>query len=495
MSAAPDDVARLRIPPHSIEAEQSVLGSLLLDNAAFATIADVLIAADFYRHEHRTIFTALKTMLVAKQPVDEITLYERLEADGDAEKIGGIAYLNALSQSVPSALHVQRYAEIVRERAILRATIAAADEITAAAFRNAPIDQLLDDAKLAFGRIDERRGPGANRLPLLALPQLRQASASISWVVKHIVPAESIGMLFGASGTFKSFIALDFALHVVHGLPWMGRRTTKGTVLYIAAEGGTGLWKRVAAWHRSRRIHWDKADFYVVPCALDLRTDAWRVVEAAQAVGVSPSVVVVDTLSQTYAGEENSANEMAAYMRELGSRFRQLWHCAVLLIHHTGHQVTERPRGSSAIRANLDFMFGVFRDEKEMLATLTCSKQKEQDSFADATFQMTTHELGTDEDGDRITSLVARHLSNTDEVREAMAGESRAGREGNNQLLLRLAENGMREADLRSAFYADCAGDTSDAKRQNYFRAKGWATRSGFIEVAQGVVITLKAGP
>ncbi|QAZ38447.1 hypothetical protein C1M51_02870 [Methylibium sp. Pch-M] len=489
-----DDMTRLRIPPQSLEAEQSILGGLLLDNAAFAGIADTVASTDFYRHPHRLIFEALSAMIVAHQPADPITLYERLDAAGQAAEIGGLAYINSLSSSVSSASNIGRYAEIVRERALLRAAISAADEIATSAFKNTSVDEVLDAAKLAFGQLDLQRKPGARRVPMLGVQQLREASASVRWVVKHVLPAESIGMMFGASGTFKSFIALDCALHVVHGLPWMGRRTTQGPVLYIAAEGGTGLWKRVAAWHRSRRIQYKDAAFYVIPVAMDLGSDAWRIVEAAQAMNVTPSMVVVDTLSQTYAGEENSANEMAAYLREIGARFRQLWQCAVLLIHHTGHQATERPRGSSAIRANLDFMLGVFRDEKEMLATLTCAKQKEQDAFADATFQLTLHELGTDEDGDRVTSLVARHLSSAEEVREAMETERGAGRGGNNQLLLSLMQNGMRETELRSAFYGEVGLDTPDARRQAYTRARIWATKSGFMEVAQGVVITLKGG-
>jgi len=496
LEAPVDDDARLRVPPHSIEAEQSVLGALMLDNSAFAAVRDDLSADDFYRHEHRAIYAAATAMLKAKQPVDEITLFERLREEGGAEAIGGLKYLTALAQVVPSALSIARYAELVRERAVFRRLVAMSDEIASQAFnpQGRSVGQILDEAKVALTRIDESHGQASRRLPLLDLAELREASAQLRWVVKNMVPTESIGMLFGASGTFKSFVALDAALHVAHGLPWLGRRTAQGPVIYIAAEGGTGLWKRVVAWHRSRRLQWKDAPFYVVPSAVDLQADAWRVVEAAQAVGVQPALVIVDTLSQTYAGEENSANEMAAYLREIGLRFRQLWQCAVMLVHHTGHNATERPRGSSAIRANLDFMFGVFRDEKEMLATLTCVKQKEQDAFADATFQLIPQDLGEDEDGDRITSLVARHLSSVEEVRQAMSAESTAGRGGNNRLLLSLVQNGMREQELRKAFFEDCGIDDTDSRRRAYNRSKDWARRTGFIEVAQGTVISLKAG-
>lgn len=491
-----DDIARLRVPPHSAEAEQSILGGLLLDGGAYASISDALGPADFYSHPHKLIFDAIGTMVAAGQAVDPITVFERLQSQADTESWGGLGYLYALSQSVPSAANIGRYADIVRERATLRSLIAACDAAATASFnpQGRAVAQILEDAKQALAQIEQHSGIGRRRLPMLGMAELRQTAASVRWLVKHILPADSIGMLFGASGTFKSFLALDAALHVVHGLPWLGRRTTQGPVLYLAAEGGSGLWKRVAAWHRSRRIQWQGAPFYAVPVALDLAQAAWRVVEAAQAAGVAPALVVVDTLSQTYAGEENSANEMAAYFRELGARFRDLWHCTVLLIHHSGHNVTERPRGSSAIRANLDFLFGVHRDEKEMLATLSCMKQKEGDTFQDADFLLSSHELGTDEDGDRVTSLVARHLSSAEEVQEAMAGEKAAGRGGHNQLLLSLLQNGVRESDLRKAFLDQCDLHDPESRRRTYNRAKAWITSRGYAEFAQGYVITLKPG-
>lgn len=209
---------------------------------------------------------------------------------------------------------------------------------------------------------------------------------------------------------------------------------------------------------------------------------------------MTPALVVVDTLSQTYSGEENSANEMAAYLRALGLRFRALWHCAVMLIHHSGHAATERPRGSSAIRANIDFLLGAFRDESEMMATLTCIKQKDGEIFADATFQLHVEQLGEDRDGEAVTQLAARHLNSAEDIAQAMAGEKKAGRGGMNALLLRLLQSGQRESELRAVFYEECGLDKVEARRQAYHRAKAWATKAGFMEVTDGTVIVTKAG-
>ncbi len=120
-------VAQLRIPPHSIEAESSVLGGLLLDNSAWDRIGDMLQDGDFYRYEHRQIFASLTALINTSRPADVITVFEHLQGVGKAEEIGGLAYLNALAQYVPSASNIRRYAEIVRERSILRKLVSVSD--------------------------------------------------------------------------------------------------------------------------------------------------------------------------------------------------------------------------------------------------------------------------------------------------------------------------------------------------------------------------------
>jgi len=152
-----DDVARLRVPPHSAEAEQSVLGGLLLDNGAWDRIGDLLGEDDFYRYEHRLIYAAMAALINATKPADVITVFEQLQRLGKADDCGGLVYLNALAQSVPSAANIRRYAEIVRERSVLRKLVAASDEIATSAFnpQGRPVAQILDDAEGKIFRIGE----------------------------------------------------------------------------------------------------------------------------------------------------------------------------------------------------------------------------------------------------------------------------------------------------------------------------------------------------
>ncbi len=150
-------VAQLRIPPHSVEAESSVLGGLLLDNGAWDRVGDLLTDSDFYRYEHRLIYGAIGSLVNATRPADVITVFENLQSQGQADEVGGLAYLNALAQYVPSASNIRRYAEIVRERSILRKLVSASDEIATAAFntQGKPVDKILDEAEQKIFNIGE----------------------------------------------------------------------------------------------------------------------------------------------------------------------------------------------------------------------------------------------------------------------------------------------------------------------------------------------------
>ena len=156
-SSRDHQIAQLRIPPHSIEAESSVLGGLLLDNNAWDRVGDLLVDSDFYRYEHRLIYASIGGLINASRPADVITVYEQLQGLGKAEEIGGLAYLNSLAQYVPSASNIRRYAEIVRERSILRKLVSASDEIATAAFNinGKAVDKILDEAEQKIFNIGE----------------------------------------------------------------------------------------------------------------------------------------------------------------------------------------------------------------------------------------------------------------------------------------------------------------------------------------------------
>ena len=155
--AADPQVAALKLPPHSIEGEQSLIGGLLLDNGAWDKIGDMVGESDFYRDDHRRIFTHIRKLLEMGRPADVVTVFESIEKSNEVEQAGGLAYLAEIANNTPSAANIRRYAEIVHERAVLRKLITVGDDIAANALNPAGRDvkQLLDEAEARVFEIAE----------------------------------------------------------------------------------------------------------------------------------------------------------------------------------------------------------------------------------------------------------------------------------------------------------------------------------------------------
>ncbi len=149
----------LKMPPHSIEAEQSVLGGLMLDNERWDNISERVVAQDFFSHSHRLIFTEMQRLLEMRKPIDLITLSESLEQKGELDLVGSFAYLAELSKNTPSAANISAYADIVRERAVVREMISVANEIADAGYnpQGRSSEDLLDLAESRVFQIAENR--------------------------------------------------------------------------------------------------------------------------------------------------------------------------------------------------------------------------------------------------------------------------------------------------------------------------------------------------
>ena len=151
-------IAALKLPPHSVEAEQSLIGGLLLDNMAWDKVGDMIAEADFYRDEHRRIFRHIARLIELGKPADVVTVFESLEKNNESESAGGLAYLSEIANNTPSAANIKRYAEIVRERAVLRKLVTVGDEISSSALNPKGRDakELLDKAEASIFEIAEQ---------------------------------------------------------------------------------------------------------------------------------------------------------------------------------------------------------------------------------------------------------------------------------------------------------------------------------------------------
>ena len=408
---APDPtLAHLRIPPHSVEAEQSVLGGLLLDNAAFDKIADRVGEDDFYRGEHRRIYRQIRSLLERGKPVDAVTVAESLDLAGEGDETGGLAYLGELAANTPSAANIVRYAEIVRERAILRQLVTVGDEIADSALNPLGRDpkQLLDEAEARVFKIAEggfRHLTGFQHInPLLTqvverIQELhdRDNPSDITGIPSgyHDLDARTSGLqsgdllvIAGRPSMGKTSLALNIAEHVALevGLP---------VAVFSMEMGGAQLAMRMLSSvgrldaHRVRtgRLdddEWSRLSFalgkmheaplYIDETAalnpIDLRARARRLSRQCGKLGL----IVIDYLqlmSSASGSSENRATEISEISRSLKSLAKEL-DVPVIALSQLNRSLEQRPnkrpvmsdlRESGAIEQDADVILFIYRDE------------------------------------------------------------------------------------------------------------------------------------
>ncbi len=220
-------IASLKLPPHSIEAEQSLIGGLLLDNQAWDRIADLVNETDFYRDDHRRIFRQIANLIEQGKPADVVTVFEQLDKEGSASHVGGLAYLAEIANNTPSAANIRRYAEIIRERCILRKLVTVGDEIAASALTPAGKDakDLLDQAEAKIFEIAEA---GARQqsgfIPIQ--PVLGQVVDRIQELYDRDDQSEITGVPYGLIDLDEMTAGLHGSdMIVVAGRPGMGKTT------------------------------------------------------------------------------------------------------------------------------------------------------------------------------------------------------------------------------------------------------------------------------
>ena len=234
-------IAQLRVPPHSIEAEQSVLGGLLLDNEALDRVTDLISESDFYRSEHKLIFQQMSRLLERGKPADVITVSEAIEQAGLSDETGGLAYLGELAANTPSAANIRRYAEIVRERAVLRHLVVAGDEIATDALNPLGRDakELLDTAEQKVFAIAEM-GAKTQQGFVHINPLLTQVVERIQELHDRDDPSEITGVPTGFADLDRMTSGLQPGdLIIIAGRPSMGKTAMALNIAeYVAVDVG-----------------------------------------------------------------------------------------------------------------------------------------------------------------------------------------------------------------------------------------------------------------
>ncbi len=403
------ELAGLRVPPQSIEAEQSVLGGLLLDNEAFDRVAGILAEDDFYRLDHRLIWQQITRLIERTQPADVVTVYEALRTAGKAEEAGGLAYLNSLAQETPSAANIHRYAEIVRDRSILRKLISTADEIATTALNPQGMDtrQILDQAESRIFKISEdgsRGGTGFQKIDTL----LGQVVERIDELYSQSNTSDVTGVPTGFADLDKMTSGMQAGdLIIVAGRPSMGKTSFSMNVgEHVAVEAGLPVavfsmemgatqlaMRMVCSVGRldQQRIRtgrlldddWPKltvaiqkmqdAQVFIdeTPAlsALELRARARRLSRQCGQLGV----IIIDYI-QLMSGSgngENRATEISEISRSLKGLAKEL-NCPLIALSQLNRSLENRPnkrpvmsdlRESGAIEQDADVILFIYRDE------------------------------------------------------------------------------------------------------------------------------------
>ena len=401
-------IAQLRVPPHSIEGESSVLGGLLLDNNAWDRVGDILQDDDFYRYEHRLIYAAIGVLVNASKPADVITVFEHMQSQGRAEEIGGLAYLNSLAQYVPSASNIRRYAEIVRDRSILRKLVSASDEIATNAFnpKGRLVSEIVDESEQKIFKIGEqgkRNKQGFQAMDTLVVSLLDRVQEmadnpnDVTGVPTGFydldrmtagLQAGDLIVLAARPSMGKTALAINIAEHVAlnEGLPVAVFSMEMGAAqLAVRIVGSIGRidqghlrtgkltddeWPRLSEAIEKLRTISLHIDESAGLNSSELRANARRLSRQCGQLGL----IVVDYL-QLMSGSggdgENRATELGEISRGLKMLAREL-KCPVIALSQLNRSVEQRPdkrpmmsdlRESGAIEQDADIIMFIYRDE------------------------------------------------------------------------------------------------------------------------------------
>ncbi|MGQ5524679.1 replicative DNA helicase [Chitinimonas sp. PSY-7] len=410
LAVADPQVAAIRTPPHSVEAEQSVLGGLLIDNRSWDRIADILTESDFYRDDHRVIFRHVSRLIETGRPADAVTVAESLENNNQLAYIGGLTYLASLAQNVPSAANMKRYGEIVRERSIMRQLAVIGTEIADGAYNPAGREaaDLLDEAEGKVFEIAEQSARG--KQGFLAMPDL------LKEVVTRIDELYSRDNPDAVTGTPTGFVDLDARtsglqpgdLIIVAGRPSMGKTafsvniaenvaldSEKPVAIFSMEMGGAQLAMRMIGsvgrldQHKIKTGRFEDDDWQKLTyaagklseanifidetpglTALELRARARRL---ARQFDGKLGLIVIDYI-QLMSGsgrDQNRATEVGEISRSLKGLAKEL-RVPVIALSQLSRSVEQRPnkrpmmsdlRESGAIEQDADLIMFLYRDE------------------------------------------------------------------------------------------------------------------------------------
>lgn len=396
----------LKVPPNSIESEQSVLGGIMLNNDAWDKIADIILVSDFYRQDHRLIFNAITELSEEGKPFDVVTLSEQLDRKNELGKVGGLAYLGSLVKDTPSAANVKAYAELVRERSILRQLIDVGLNIANSGYqpdgRNS--SELVDEAERGVFKIADQRQRGRN-----GMQELKSHLANAFKRVGELYHSDN--PITGISTGYSKFDEMTSGLQnsdliIVAGRPSMGKTSFAMNIAEHAAiksdlpvavfsmeMSGESLATRMMSslgrinQHKVRTGNLDDQDWMRLTSAMGILSNAKLHIDDSAALSPTEirarsrrlkrehglGLIIIDYLQlmQIPGGKENRTNEVSEISRSLKALAKEL-NVPVIALSQLNRSLEQRPnkrpimsdlRESGSIEQDADLIVFIYRDE------------------------------------------------------------------------------------------------------------------------------------
>ena len=406
---ADDSISKLRLPPHSLEAEQSLLGGLLIDNEALDKVADLVSVNDFYRQDHQIIFQHIHHLIEKSQPADIVTLGESLESNSELNTVGGLEYLGLLAESTPTAANIRGYAQIIRERSIMRNLVEVGTDIVDNALspQGRDAQQLLDESESKIFQIAE-----AGKNDRLGFTDIKELLPQVAERIDQLFQRDNPSDVTGIPTGYKDLDMMTSGLQpgdliIVAGRPSMGKTslalnmceyvsidTGLPTAVFSMEMASTQLVSRLIGsvgklnQHKMRTGQLDDNDWEKLSYALGQLNEAPIFIDEGSALNPYEvrararrlhkqcgrlGLIVIDYLQLmgSAGSTENRATEISEISRSLKALAKEL-NVPVVALSQLNRSVEQRPdkrpvmsdlRESGAIEQDADVIMFIYRDE------------------------------------------------------------------------------------------------------------------------------------
>ncbi len=356
---------------------------------------------DFYQTSHQLIFRAMLALKSKGSGVDLVTVASQLKETGELKKAGGPEMLDKITDDIPISLNPSSHAEIIKNCALKRDLAILGSRLTHGALNGSSVDELL--SMVQEKTIASSQSP-KSKFQLTQVSKLEFKTPD--WQIYSLLEKDTISQWIGEPGCGKTFFGVGSASCIATGTDFHGLKVKQGPVVYIAGEGQNGLQRRFQAWQIRHQVSLKSAPLFVstVPAILCDPASIPIVQAAIDGIGEKPAAIFFDTLARNFGpGDENSTQDMSAVIASL-DEIRSKYHCAIVLIHHSGHGDRSRGRGSTALKGALDAEYRLEKDEMGTVR-MTNTKMKDFAPPAPMAFKIRSVELGIkDEYGQEITA-------------------------------------------------------------------------------------------